>query len=259
MAHIISVMLQKGGTGKTSTAINLGAALQERGKRVLLIDLDPQGNLSQVMGLTNGKLVSNRTIYTAIQQYVAESTVDLPIYATDTGMDVVPASARLNRANEELVAVYGREQVIKSLLAPYLDRYDYILLDTLPYLGVLVVGAMVASHSAILPVQSEFLPAESTVLTLDEVDTIRKRLNPDLKVLGLLLTMVSNNNLHREAVRFARNVLGQRAYVFETVIKRSVKMAESQAARQTILQYEPRGELAQSYRALAVEVMERES
>ncbi len=168
----------------------------------------------------------------------------------------MPASARLNLANDELAVAMQREYVLQKLLAPIAPRYDYILIDTLPYLGVLVVNALVAAQEILIPLQAEYLATESVALILDQVQLMRRSgLSPNLTITGTLLTMVDPRMvLHREAVEYARRELGSQVRVFETMIKRSVRFPESQASHQTILQYEPHGEGARAYRALAAEV-----
>lgn len=256
-ARIIAVAVPKGGTGKTTTTINLGAALAERGQRVLLVDFDPQGNLTQALGLRPGDL--EYTVYSAIKHFLArfEPQLDLVIRPTAAGVDLAPTSARMNLANDELAVAIQREFVLKKLLAPLASRYDVILIDTLPYLGVLTLNALTAAHEVIVPMQPEYLATESVALILDQIAQVRRAgVNPNLTVAGILLTMVDPRTvLHREAVEYARRTLGAQVRVFETVIKRSVRFPESQASHQTILQYDPQGDGAQAYRALAAEVI----
>jgi chromosome partitioning protein len=169
----------------------------------------------------------------------------------------VPTSARLNLANEELAVAMQREFVLQKILAPVAERYDFILIDTLPYLGVLVINALVAANEVLIPLQAEYLATESVSLILDHVQVIRRSgLNPNLAVSGILLTMVDNRTvINREAVKHAHKAFGNTVRVFQTMIKRSVRFPESQAYHQTILEYEPGGPGAQAYRALAEEVL----
>jgi chromosome partitioning protein len=261
MARIIAVAVPKGGTGKTTTTLNLGAALAEQGQRVLLVDFDPQGNLTQSLGLRPGDL--EHTVYSAIKYFLSryESQLELAIQPTASGLDLVPTSARLNLANDELAVALQREFILQNLLAPVLPRYDFVLIDTLPYLGVLVVNALVAAHEVLIPLQAEYLATESVSLILDQVQVMRRSgLNPNLKITGILLTMVdSRTMIHREAVEHARNVLGSRVPVFHTMVKRSVRFPESQAQHLPIVQYERNGEGARAYRALAEEIIRGEA
>src|SRR6266545_2804195 len=232
MTRIISVAVPKGGTGKTTTALNLGAALAEQGHRVLLVDFDPQGNLTQALGLRPGDL--EHTAYSAIKYFLTrfEPQLDLAIQPTSAGVDLVPASARLNLANDELAVAIQREYVLQKLLAPVAPRYDFILIDTLPYLGVLVVNALTAAHEVLIPLQAEYLATESVALIIDQVQLMRRSgLNANLSIAGVLLTMVDPRTvLHREAVEYARRELGNHLRIFNTVIKRSVRFPESQAS-----------------------------
>ncbi len=257
MARIIAVAVPKGGTGKTTTTINLGAALAEQGQRVLLVDFDPQGNLTQSLGLRPSQL--EHTIYSAIKYFLTryEPQLELAICPTSAGMDLVPTSARLNLANDELAVAIQREFVLQKLLASVAQQYDVILIDTLPYLGVLVMNALVAAHEVLIPLQAEYLATESVALILDQVQLMRRAgLNPNLAVTGILLTMVDSRTIiNREAAEYVRKTFGQQVRIFDTFIKRSVRFPESQASHQTILRYEPQGEGARAYRALAAEVL----
>lgn len=257
MARIIAIAVPKGGTGKTTTTVNLGAALAERGKKVLLVDFDPQGNLTQSLGFRPADL--EHTVYSALKYFLTrfESQIELAIQKTKAGVDLVPASARLNLANDELAVAIQREFVLQKLLAPVANQYDYILIDTLPYLGVLVVNALVAAKEVLIPLQAEYLATESVSLILEQVQLMRRSgLNPALNITGILLTMVDNRTvINREAVEYARKSFGKEVKVFDTMVKRSVRFAESQANHLSIMQYEPNGDSSRSYRALAEEVM----
>ncbi len=257
MARIIAVAVPKGGTGKTTTTINLGAALAEQGQRVLLVDFDPQGNLTQSLGLRPGDL--EHTAYTAIKSFLTrfEPQLDAAIVSTDSGLDLVPTSARLNLANDELAVAIQREFVLQKLLAPVREHYDFILIDTLPYLGVLVINALVAANEVLIPLQAEYLATESIALILEQIQLMRRSgLNQELAVTGILLTMVDPRTvIHREAIDYARRVFGARVPVFESMVKRSIRFPESQASHQSILAYDPESEGAAAYRALAQEVI----
>lgn len=256
-ARIIAVAVPKGGTGKTTTTVNLGAALAEQGQRVLLVDLDPQGNLTQSLGLRPGDLQHN--IYTAIKHFLAtyQPQIEPAVHSTTAGLDLVPTSARLNLANDELAVAIQREFVLQRLLAPLASDYDIILIDTLPYLGVLVINALVAAHEILIPLQAEYLATESVSLILDQVHLMRRSgLNPHLEITGILLTMVdSRTNINREAVDYIRRTFGGDVPIFDTMIKRSVRFPESQSNHLPILRFEPNGEGAGAYRALALEVL----
>lgn len=256
MARIIAIAVPKGGTGKTTTTLNLGVALAERGERVLLVDFDPQGNLTQALGISPQELTY--TVYDAIQQYTTRFEPQLePAIRHTPHVDLVPTTARLNLANDELATAIQREFVLKKLLEPLHAQYDFILIDTLPYLGVLVVNALTAAHEVIAPIQTEYLATESVQLLFDQVRVMRRSgLNPQLQLTGVLLTMVDDRTvLHRNAMEYIRDELGQQVHVFDAQIKRTIRVGESQAYKQSILEYEPQGDVAQAYRALAEEVI----
>lgn len=260
MTRTIATCLPKGGTGKTSTTLNLGAALAERGQRVLLIDFDPQANLSQALGVNPDQ--QERNIYWALKRLLSsyEARLTDAIIPTAAGVDLVPGTALLNLANEELALALEREKALRKLSAS-VTGYDFIFIDTLPYLGILTVNALVAAHEVLIPLQAEYLATQSTKLILDHVEIIRRAgLNQDLRVAGILFTMVDQRLLiNREVVDYATRTLGTRVPLFNAQIKRSVRVPESQARHQSILQYDPTGPVAAGYRALAEEVLHVEA
>ncbi len=257
MARIIAVAIPKGGTGKTTTVLNLGTALAEQGQRVLLVDSDPQASLTLALGLESQGL--EHTLYSALKYYLTtfRSQIELAIQKTEIGVDVVPSSIRLNRVQEELSATVQREFALQRLLAPVATRYDVILIDTLPYLGILVINALVAAQEVLIPMEPEYLATESVTMMLEDIDFIhRSGLNPGLSVTGILLTQVDQRTvIHRQVANYMRTEFGNRAHVFETMVKQSIRFPESQACHQSILQYEPDGEGAMAYRALAREIL----
>ena len=256
MARIIAVAVPKGGTGKTTTTLNLGAALAEQGKRVLLVDFDPQGSLTLALGIRADEL--EHTVHSALTYFLAtyEPRLDQAIVSTGAGVDLVPASIRLNLANAELTVAPQGEVVLRELLAPLVHRYDAILIDTLPYLGILVENTLVAANEVLIPLQAEYLSTESVALMLRQIQFVRKsKLNATLAVSGIVLTQVDGRTvINRQFAEYARKEFGAQVPVFDTVIKRTVSFPESQARRQTILQYAPNDPGANAYRALAQEV-----
>src|ERR687885_2627505 len=253
MTRIIAVAVPKGGTGKTTTALNLGAAWAEQGKRVLLVDFDPQGSLTLALGIRADDL--EHTIHSAITYFLAtyEPRLDHTIIPTSAGVDLVPATIRLNLANAELTVAPQGEMVLRELLTPLVHQYDAILIDTLPYLGILVENALAAAHEVLIPLQAEYLSTESVALMLRQIQFVRKsKLNPQLGVSGVLLTQVDSRTvISRQFMEYARKEFGSHVPVFETVIKRAVSFPESQARRQSILQYAPNDAGARAYRTLA--------
>jgi chromosome partitioning protein len=256
MARIIAVAVPKGGAGKTSTTLNLGAALAARGHRVLLIDFDPQGNLSLSLRVTPGK----PSLYTVTREFIAtwEPHLDRVIQpSTIPNVDVVPTDVWLNEADEELRGADRREYVLQKLLEPVAPAYDFVIIDTLPYFGMLVKNALVAADELIIPMQAEFLATQSIEMMLKLVERIqRSGLNPLLRILGVLVTQVDmRTNMGRQAESYARTEFLGRVPIFTSTVKRTVRMAESQAMGQSLFQYDPDGEAATAYHALAEEVL----
>ncbi len=256
MARIITVAVPKGGAGKTSTTLNLGAALAERGYRVLLVDFDPQGNLSLSVRATIG----TPSLYTVIKTFIATWEPGLAQViqpSTIPNVDIVPTDVWLNEADEDLRGADRREYALQKLVEPIAPAYDFVLIDTLPYFGMLVKNALVAADELIIPMQAEFLATQSIAMMLKLVERIqRSGLNPLLRVLGVLVTQVDlRTNMSRQAESYARSEFLGRVPVFQSTIKRTVRMAESQALGQSILQYDSDGDVAGAYRALAEEVL----
>jgi chromosome partitioning protein len=257
MGKILAIAITKGGVGKSTTALSLGAALAEQGQRVLLIDCDHQCSLTLAAGVD----VQNTkySLHTAIMDYLStyELRLDQAIMSTPVGLDLIPSSVRLTRADKELNFATQREYVLQKLLAPIVPRYDVLLIDTEPATNNLVTNALVAAHQVLIPLEPEPLAVESLAVTLEDIAQIRRSgLNPDLSVSGVLLTKVDGRRrMHQEAVRYTREEFGDRVPIFKTMIKDTVRFPESQALRQTILQYDPRGDGAEAYRAVAQEVV----
>lgn len=257
MGRIIAVAITKGGVGKSTTALNLGAAFAERGLRVLLVDCDHQCSLTLTAGVSVHEVKAS--LYTAIMDYLStfDPRLDDAIVPTPVGCDLVPASVRLTRADKELNFAPQREFVLQKLLAPVLSRYDVVVIDTEPTTNNLVTNALVAAHEVVLPLEPEPIALESLAVTLEDIRQIqRSGLNPTLGVAGVLLTKVDQRlNVHQQAMAYTRSDVGASVPIFKTVIKRSVRLPESQGLNQSILQYEPRGETAAAYRQLAQEVL----
>lgn len=225
------------------------------GMRVLFMDSDPQGNLSSILGYRHKK--NQPTLYTAIKEFTTSFTTALPIYTMPSGVHLVPASMVLNRANDELSGVMKKEYVFQRLLKTVEDSYDAILIDSLPYLGVLVNNALVAAHEVIIPVHAEPLGLSSAAILLQHLEVAAKLgLVDSLMVAGGLLTMIDTRTaLHTQMAQLARIELGMYMRFFDTQVERSIQFPESQFYRQPIAKYNQKGKGTLAYRALAREVL----
>lgn len=249
---IIAVINQKGGVGKSTTAVNLSAALGEMGKQVLLVDLDPQGNTSSGLGIDKRQV--NYCIYDALLNDVKIEDVIIPDVCE--GLDLVPATINLAGAEVELVSEMAREARLKDAVGSMRGRYDYIFIDCPPSLGLLTVNALVAADKLLIPIQCEFYALEGVTKLLDSMKRVKTRLNPSLDIFGVLLTMYDGRTtLSKQVVREVRNFFGK--IVFDTLIPRTVKLSEAPSFGQPITQYDPTGKGALAYTALAKEVIAR--
>jgi chromosome partitioning protein len=252
-ARIIALCNQKGGVGKTTSAINLGAALAELGRRVLLVDFDPQGALSVGLGVQPHQL--ERTIYNVMMER-GVSTEDVVLKTGTAGLDLLPSNIDLSAAEVQLVGEVAREQALARAVAPVVPGYDYILIDCQPSLGLLTVNALTAADGVIIPLECEFFSLRGVALLIDTVDKVRERLNPDLKLDGILATMYDGRTLHGRQV-FSRVVEAFGDDVFDTVISRTVRFPETTVAGEPITSWAPNSPGAAAYRTLAREVIAR--
>jgi len=252
-ARVVAICNQKGGVGKTTSTINLGAALAEYGRRVLLVDFDPQGALSVGLGLAAQHL--DRTIYNLIMEQRVE--VDEVIQPTSVpGMDLLPSNIDLSAAEVQLVTEVGREQVLGRALRPLLPRYDFILVDCQPSLGLLTINALACADGVLIPLECEYFSLRGVALLMDTIDKVRDRLNPKLTVTGILATMYDPRTLHAREV-MARVVQAFGDTVFDAVIARTVRFPETTVAGEPITRWAPKSAGAEAYRALAREVIAR--
>jgi chromosome partitioning protein len=255
LGQIVAVVNQKGGVGKTTSTINLGAALAEQGCRVLLVDFDPQGALSVGLGLNPNEievrvydLLLDRTV--GLADVVAPSKVP--------GLDLVPSNIDLSAAEVVLVSEVAREQLLKRSLEPAREIYDYILIDCPPSLGLLTVNALTAANSVVIPLECEYFALRGMALLMDTVGKVQERLNPDLQVMGIVATMLEARTIHgREVLSRVGDKFGDK--LFKTVIHKTIKFSEGSVAGVPILSYAPSSNGAQEYRDLAREVMTRAS
>jgi chromosome partitioning protein len=259
MTRIITIAMQKGGVGKTTTTINLAAGLAELGYRVLAVDLDPQGNLSQHAGFDPEQVYP--TIYDVFKAELdgQVSHVSEAIHRSEEGFDVLPSQPELSLIELSLMNALSRERFLATILENVKDNYDFILIDCSPSLNLLVINALTAADSVIIPIQTEFLAARGASMVLSTIETIRQRkLNPDLHVEGILLTMADTRTLLTQDVLAAvENQFGADQHIYEAVVRRSVRFGESAVAGQSILSYDPGNPGAEAYRKVANVIAKR--
>nr|WP_275435680.1 ParA family protein [Corynebacterium singulare] len=252
-ATIISMCNQKGGVGKTTSTINMGACLAELGRKVLLVDLDPQGALSAGLGLTHDQI--GDTIYDVMLD--SEVSVHSAIVNTGVaGLDLVPANIDLSAAEIQMVNEVGREHTLARALRPVRKDYDFIIIDCQPSLGLLTVNALACSQGVIIPMECEFFSLRGLALLTDTVEKVADRINFDLEVMGILVTMFDRRTRHaREVMDRVVEYFGDK--VFDTVITRTVRFPETSVAGEPITTWAPSSQAAKQYRDLAKEVIER--
>ena len=252
-ARIIALCNQKGGVGKTTSTINLGAALAEVGRKVLLVDFDPQGALSVGLGVPIQEL--DITIYNLLVER-GHNVHDVIQHTATENLDILPANIDLSAAEVQLVGEVAREMVLARVLRPIVDDYDVILIDCQPSLGLLTVNALTAAHGVIIPLECEFFAMRGVALLVETIDKICDRLNPRLQVDGILATMYDSRTLHsREVVRSVVDHFGD--LVFHTVISRTVKFPDSSLAAEPITTYASTHSAAEAYRQMARELIAR--
>ncbi|AXT85263.1 chromosome partitioning ATPase [Aeromicrobium sp. A1-2] len=252
-ATIIAMCNQKGGVGKTTTTINLGAALVETGRKVLLVDFDPQGSMTVGLGISAHEL--EQSIYHVLMDREI-SIKDLIMSTAVDGLDLVPSNIDLSAAEMRLVTEVGREQVLARVLKPIRMDYDVILIDCQPSLGLLTVNALTAADGVLVPLECEYFALRGVALLKDTIEKVRDRTNDELQIIGLLGTMYDSRTLHGKEV-LATLVEGWGDLVFHTVIRRTVKFSDSTVAGEPITEYAPTSPGAESYRQLAREVLVR--
>lgn len=257
---IVAVANQKGGVGKTTTTLNLGAALQEAGKRVLLVDLDPQGNLSVAAGIIDidsvHPSIGDLLGLTARGRASGGPYLEDAIVASPCGLDIVPSNSALSAAELGLVSALNRESALASILKPAESQYDYILVDCLPSLGLLAINALRAASRIVIPVQADFLAVQGLAQIFETIAAVREQLNPDLNILGVLLTLIDQRTAHsRDVVKTVRSSLSGQVNVFNAEVRLHVALKETAKAGRTILDYDTNSPSAQAYRRLASEVL----
>ena len=256
-ATIIAVVNQKGGTGKTTTTENLGVGLALEGKKVLLVDTDPQASLTVSLGNPCPDDLSP-TLSDLMGKIMMENpiTPDEGILHHPEGVDLVPSNIELSGMEVALVNAMSRETILRQYLDTVKQNYDYILLDCMPSLGMLTVNALAAADNVLIPVQAAYLPAKGLEQLLQTVQKVRRQINPKLKIGGILLTMTdSRTNYGKQISNLIRQAYGKHLKVFEQTIPRSVRAAETSAAGKSIFAYDPKGKVAEAYKSLAKEVL----
>ncbi len=251
-ARIIALCNQKGGVGKTTTTVNLGASLAAYGRRVLLVDLDPQGALSANLG---ADVEDVATIYELLLGTVRD-TAAVVQHTQVPGLDILPANIDLSAAEVHLVNEVAREQSLARVLRRVTDQYDVVLIDCQPSLGLLTVNALTCAHGVLIPLECEYFAMRGVALLIDTIEKVRDRLNPALELDGIVGTMFDPRTLHSREV-LDRVVEAWEDVVLETVIRRTVKFPDSSVARQPILDYAPDHRGAEAYRQLACELVAR--
>lgn len=257
-ATVIAVVNQKGGTGKTTTCENLGIGLANEGKKVLLVDTDPQGSLSIALG--NSRPDDLPVTLTDLMAKIMQDQPPLPkegILSHEEGVDLVPANITLSGLEVSLVNAMSRETILKQYLETVKGQYDYILLDCMPSLGMLTVNALAASDQVLIPVQANYLSAKGLEQLLQTVNKVKRQINPKLRIEGILLTMVdSRTNYAKEISTLIRDTYGSKLKVYDADIPRSVRAAEISAEGVSIFKHDPGGKVAEAYRSLTKEVLQ---
>ena len=252
MAYVLTLANQKGGVGKTTTAVNLAAFLGKKKKKVLVIDLDPQGNATSGLGVDKGELET--TIYDVLVN--EEPMADAIWESSAENVSICPTNINLAGAEIELVNVMSREQVLKEALKEIRDDYDYILIDCPPSLSILTINALTASDGVIIPIQGEYYALEGLTQLVDTINIVKKKLNKNLSILGVVLTMFDRRTqLTRQVEEEVSNYFGDK--VFNTHIPRNVRLAEAPSHGVAILDYDKNSKGAKAYESLAAEVIKR--
>lgn len=257
-ATVLAVVNQKGGTGKTTTCENLGVGLAQEGKKVLLVDVDPQGSLTISLGYPRPDDLDS-----TLSELMAKVMQEPPLSPGEgilhhqEGVDLIPANISLSGIEVSLVNAMSRETILKQLMEPLKRQYDFILLDCMPSLGMLTVNALAAADNVLIPVQAQYLSAKGLEQLLQTVNKVRRQINPKLRIEGILLTMVDGRtNYAKDISNLIRETYGSKIKVFGTDIPHSVRAAEISAEGKSIFRHDPKGKVASAYRTLTKEVVQ---
>ena len=257
-ATVLAVVNQKGGTGKTTTCENLGVGLAQEGKKVLLVDVDPQGSLTISLDYPRPDDLDS-----TLSELMAKVMQETPLSSGEgilhheEGVDLIPANISLSGMEVSLVNAMSRETILKQLIEPMKRQYDFILLDCMPSLGMLTVNALAAANNVLIPVQAQYLSAKGLEQLLQTVNKVRRQINPKLRIEGILLTMVDGRtNYAKDISNLIRETYGSKIKVFGTDIPHSVRAAEISAEGKSIFKHDPKGKVAEAYRVLTKEVVQ---
>ncbi|OCZ49922.1 AAA family ATPase [Dehalobacter sp. TeCB1] len=258
MSKVIALANQKGGVGKTTTTVNLGIGLANQGKKVLLVDADAQGNLTDSLGFhePDNLPVTLATLLTKVmteERYEAEEG----ILHQEEGVDLMPGNIELSAIEVSLVNTMSREMVLRSYINTVKQKFDYVLIDCMPSLGMMTINALAAADSVIIPVQAHYLPAKGMTQLMQTITRVRRQINPKLKVDGILLTMLDNRTTFAKDISFIlRRDYGDKLCVFQTEIPLSIRAAETSAEGKSIYAHDPHGIAAKAYQAFTKEVLD---
>ena len=255
---VIALTNQKGGVGKTTTAVNLGVSLAQQGKKVLLIDADAQANLTMSLGYNRPDDLQV-TLSTIMQDIIDDKSVDVTqgILHHNEGVDLLPSNIELSGLEVRLINAISRESVLKTCISEVRKNYDYVLVDCMPSLGMLTINALAAADSVVIPTQPHYLSAKGLELLLRSVSKVRRQINPPLRIDGILMTMVMpRTNISKEITATVRNVYGQKIKVFDTQIPHSIRAVEATAEGKSIFAYDKGGKVAAAYEQFGKEVAE---
>lgn len=260
-SKIIAIVNQKGGVGKTTTTLNLGYALSKQGKKVMLVDLDPQGSLTISLGLEDADDIRN-----TIANLMALAIEDKPLpekseYIKHIGkIDLIPCNIELSAIEVSLVNAMSREMILKYIMQEFKEDYEYIIIDCSPSLGMLTINALAACNSVIIPVTPEYLSAKGLELLLMTIKRTKKRINPDIRVDGIILTMyMERMKLSKEIKQMIEEAYGQTIHIYKNCIPKSIRVGESTLRNQSVIEYDKKNKVSVAYNEFALEVLEHDS
>lgn len=260
MSKVIAIANQKGGVGKTTTTVNLGVGLANEGKRILLIDCDAQGSLTESLGYPTPDNIPV-TLSSLMEDVINERELkpDYGVLHHKEGVDLIPANIELSGMETALVNIMSRERILKDYIEQVKNNYDYVLIDCTPSLGMLTINALTAANEVIIPVQAHFLPAKGLEQLIKTVHKVKRQINPNLKIGGILMTMVdTRTNFAKDISNLIKSAYGNNLRIFHTEIPLSIRAAETAVAGKSIFSYDKNGKAAAAYKALTKEVLDSE-